>query len=110
MQPEPDQCDTAEIARSFWTNEEMGGSLRLDGVVCVVDSRNVLKVSPGVSLEGSTGDRRADSRDGAVCVCSNWKKGKNVKSEPLPRCCTTFAEESVADRLVSVIDRSQHRT
>ena len=34
----------AEIARSFWTNEEMGGSLRLDGVVCVVDSRNVLKV------------------------------------------------------------------
>jgi hypothetical protein len=31
------------IARSFWENEEMG-DLVLDGVVCVVDSRNVLKV------------------------------------------------------------------
>ena len=40
----------AEIARSFWTNEEMGGSLRLDGVVCVVDSRNVLKVRASLQL------------------------------------------------------------
>jgi hypothetical protein len=32
------------IARSFWENEEMG-DLVLDGVVCVVDSRNVLKAS-----------------------------------------------------------------
>jgi hypothetical protein len=36
---------TAEIAKSFWTNEELGGRLRLDSVVCVVDSRNVEKVS-----------------------------------------------------------------
>lgn len=35
----------AEIARSFWTNEEMGGKLRLDGVVCVVDSKNIIQVS-----------------------------------------------------------------
>lgn len=34
----------AEIARSFWTNEEMGGKLRLDGVVCVVDSKNIMQV------------------------------------------------------------------
>lgn len=34
---------TAPIAKSFWANEEMG-DLILDGVVCVVDSRNVLKV------------------------------------------------------------------
>lgn len=32
------------IATKFWANEEMG-DLLLDGVVCVVDSRNVLKVS-----------------------------------------------------------------
>lgn len=32
------------IAKSFWANEEMG-DLILDGVVCVVDCRNVLKVS-----------------------------------------------------------------
>lgn len=36
-------ADPAEIAKSFWTNEEMGGKLRLDGVVCVVDSLNVLE-------------------------------------------------------------------
>lgn len=35
------------IARSFWANEEMG-DLILDGVVCVVDCRNVLKVSGAV--------------------------------------------------------------
>lgn len=33
----------APIVKSFWANEEMG-DLFLDGVVCVVDSRNVLKV------------------------------------------------------------------
>lgn len=33
----------APIVKSFWSNEEMG-DLFLDGVVCVVDSRNVLKV------------------------------------------------------------------
>ena len=33
------------IAKSFWANEEMG-DLVLDGVVCVVDCRNVMKVSP----------------------------------------------------------------
>lgn len=36
-------ADPAEIAHSFWTNEEMGGTLRLDGVVCLVDSRNILE-------------------------------------------------------------------
>ncbi|RSH91096.1 hypothetical protein EHS25_010272 [Saitozyma podzolica] len=35
-------ADPVPIARSFWENEEMG-DLVLDGVVCVVDSRNVLK-------------------------------------------------------------------
>lgn len=35
------------IIRGFWENEEMG-DLVLDGVVCVVDCRNVLKVCPGV--------------------------------------------------------------
>ena len=45
----------APIAKSFWVNEEMG-DLILDGVVCVVDSRNVLDVRknlhtvPGKSL------------------------------------------------------------
>lgn len=32
------------IARSFWANEEMG-DLLLDGIICVVDCRNILKVS-----------------------------------------------------------------
>jgi len=32
------------IAKSFWGNEEMG-DLILDGIVCVVDCRNILKVS-----------------------------------------------------------------
>ncbi len=36
---------TAEIAKSFWTNEELGGKLRLDAVICVVDGKNVEKVS-----------------------------------------------------------------
>jgi hypothetical protein len=36
---------SAEIAKSFWTNEELGGKLRLDAVVCVVDSKNVDQVS-----------------------------------------------------------------
>ncbi|WRT67874.1 uncharacterized protein IL334_004848 [Kwoniella shivajii] len=35
-------ADPGPIVRSFWANEEMG-DLILDGVVCVVDSRNVLK-------------------------------------------------------------------
>ncbi|WVR06406.1 hypothetical protein IAU60_003437 [Kwoniella sp. DSM 27419] len=35
-------ADPGPIVRSFWRNEEMG-DLVLDGVVCVVDSRNVLK-------------------------------------------------------------------
>jgi G3E family GTPase len=38
-----DSFGLAPIARSFWANEEMG-DLILDGVICVVDSRNVLKV------------------------------------------------------------------
>lgn len=33
----------APIAKDFWANEEMG-DLVLDSVICVVDSRNVLKV------------------------------------------------------------------
>lgn len=36
-------ADPAEIARSFWTNEEQGGKLRLDGVIGVVDSKNLAK-------------------------------------------------------------------
>ncbi|KAJ9103916.1 hypothetical protein QFC21_002379 [Naganishia friedmannii] len=36
-------ADPAEIAKSFWTNEEMGGMLRLDGVVCVVDTKNIIQ-------------------------------------------------------------------
>ena len=81
---------TAEIARSFWTNEEMGGSLRLDGVVCVVDSRNVLKVRrPSLSpTRDRDGHREPALEIDRVCsrpgtFHSNWKKGKNVKSEPL---------------------------
>ncbi|ODN81786.1 hypothetical protein L202_02158 [Cryptococcus amylolentus CBS 6039] len=35
-------ADPAPIVRTFWANEEMG-DLILDGVICVVDSRNVLK-------------------------------------------------------------------
>ncbi|WVO23292.1 uncharacterized protein IAS62_004642 [Cryptococcus decagattii] len=35
-------ADPTPIVKSFWANEEMG-DLFLDGVVCVVDSRNVLK-------------------------------------------------------------------
>ncbi|WVF68700.1 hypothetical protein IAT40_003472 [Kwoniella sp. CBS 6097] len=35
-------ADPGPIVRSFWANEEMG-DLVLDGVVCVVDSRNILK-------------------------------------------------------------------
>ncbi|WWC88481.1 uncharacterized protein L201_003392 [Kwoniella dendrophila CBS 6074] len=35
-------ADPGPIVRSFWANEEMG-DLILDGVVCVVDSRNVQK-------------------------------------------------------------------
>ncbi|KAJ9120155.1 hypothetical protein QFC22_003054 [Naganishia vaughanmartiniae] len=46
-------ADPAEIAKSFWTNEEMGGMLRLDGVVCVVDSKNIIQ-----QLEE---DQKADS-------------------------------------------------
>jgi G3E family GTPase len=34
---------TGPIAKSFWENEEMG-DLVLDGIICVVDSRNILKV------------------------------------------------------------------
>ncbi|KAK4686446.1 hypothetical protein P7C73_g3680, partial [Tremellales sp. Uapishka_1] len=36
-------ADPAPIAKSFWANEEMG-DLVLDGIICVVDSRNVLTV------------------------------------------------------------------
>jgi G3E family GTPase len=36
---------TGPIARSFWENEEMG-DLTLDGIVCVVDCRNILQVRP----------------------------------------------------------------
>lgn len=32
------------IAKSFWENEEMG-DLVLDGIICVVDCRNITKVS-----------------------------------------------------------------
>jgi G3E family GTPase len=42
-------ADPAPIAKSFWANEEMG-DLELDSVVCVVDSRNVLKVGPSLPL------------------------------------------------------------
>ncbi|TXT15955.1 hypothetical protein VHUM_00458 [Vanrija humicola] len=35
-------ADPAPIARGFWANEEMG-DLILDSIVCVVDSKNVLK-------------------------------------------------------------------
>ena len=35
--------EAGPIAKSFWANEEMG-DLVLDGVVCVVDCRNVMKV------------------------------------------------------------------
>nr|XP_031864282.1 uncharacterized protein CI109_000195 [Kwoniella shandongensis]KAA5531354.1 hypothetical protein CI109_000195 [Kwoniella shandongensis] len=34
-------ADPGPIVRTFWANEEMG-DLMLDGVICVVDSRNVL--------------------------------------------------------------------
>lgn len=34
----------APIAKDFWANEEMG-DLLLDSVICVVDSRNILKVN-----------------------------------------------------------------
>lgn len=44
----------APIAKSFWRNEEMG-DLALDGVICVVDSRNVLKVSPPSILRVADG-------------------------------------------------------
>lgn len=36
------------IAKGFWENEEMG-DLVLDGIVCVVDCRNVLKVGSTTS-------------------------------------------------------------
>ncbi|AFR95366.2 cytoplasmic protein [Cryptococcus neoformans C23] len=39
-------ADPTPIVKSFWSNEEMG-DLFLDGVVCVVDSRNVLKQLDG---------------------------------------------------------------
>ncbi|ORY25628.1 CobW/HypB/UreG, nucleotide-binding domain-domain-containing protein [Naematelia encephala] len=35
-------ADPGPVAKSFWTNEEMG-DLELDAVVCVIDGRNVLK-------------------------------------------------------------------
>ena len=51
-------ADPAPIAKSFWANEEMG-DLVLDAVVCVVDSRNILKVCCGcVWLRGEGGDER----------------------------------------------------
>ena len=54
-------ADPGPIAKGFWENEEMG-DLVLDGVVCVVDCRNVLKVCPasGIrrSIVGSGGTSR----------------------------------------------------
>ncbi|OCF43505.1 cytoplasmic protein [Kwoniella heveanensis CBS 569] len=44
-------ADPGPIIRSFWANEEMG-DLVLDGVVCVVDSRNILKQLSEVRPEG----------------------------------------------------------
>ncbi|BEI96177.1 hypothetical protein CcaverHIS631_0111260 [Cutaneotrichosporon cavernicola] len=45
-------ADPAPIAKSFWANEEMG-DLELDSVVCVVDSRNVLKQIDEARDDGS---------------------------------------------------------
>ncbi|WVQ96235.1 hypothetical protein IAU59_003339 [Kwoniella sp. CBS 9459] len=44
-------ADPGPIVRSFWANEEMG-DLVLDGVVCVVDSRNILKQLSEVKPDG----------------------------------------------------------
>jgi G3E family GTPase len=44
------EASTAPIAKSFWTNEEMG-DLILDGVICVVDSRNLEKVSYSLTVD-----------------------------------------------------------
>jgi hypothetical protein len=44
------------IAKSFWSNEEMG-DLILDGVVCVVDCRNVMKVRLLISSSYQSGVR-----------------------------------------------------
>ncbi|KAK8858663.1 hypothetical protein IAR55_002892 [Kwoniella newhampshirensis] len=44
-------ADPGPIVRTFWANEEMG-DLILDGVICVVDSRNVLKQLSEERAEG----------------------------------------------------------
>ncbi|WVQ83126.1 hypothetical protein IAT38_005264 [Cryptococcus sp. DSM 104549] len=44
-------ADPAPIVRTFWANEEMG-DLILDGVICVVDSRNVLHQLDEEKAEG----------------------------------------------------------
>lgn len=44
------EASAAPIAKSFWTNEEMG-DLILDGVICVVDSRNLEKVSYSLTVD-----------------------------------------------------------
>lgn len=63
------------IARSFWANEEMG-DLILDGVVCVVDCRNVLKVR--LPLRPSVFHCKLRAR--SETVCSN-----SVRSRPIAR-------------------------
>lgn len=45
-------ADPAEIARTFWTNEEMGGRLRLDGVIGVADARNLVEQLTDIELRG----------------------------------------------------------
>lgn len=41
------------LLTSFWTDDQLGSYLKLDGVICVVDSANILKYlsSPEISFE-----------------------------------------------------------
>ncbi|KAL7420804.1 hypothetical protein Q5752_004757 [Cryptotrichosporon argae] len=55
-------ADPGPVAKSFWANEEMG-ELVLDGVVCVVDSRNVLKQLADTSDEVNMSQRQIAQAD-----------------------------------------------
>ena len=74
-------ADPGPIAKGFWENEEMG-DLVLDGVVCVVDCRNVLRVSVDFGGKGAgwgmgQGARgQVEHRTG-----SDWRAARKLKDQ-----------------------------
>ena len=82
-------ADPGPIAKGFWENEEMG-DLVLDGVVCVVDCRNVLKVCLAFIWDMGNAAlimiMRSQRQQAAwLMAFSNWQIGHKGAERPMKR-------------------------